>query len=201
MPNRKACKKAGPVSKLEWYVIQIRPGQERKMCEQIEAAYEEAQDLASMSHEGAEPFTLDECFEPRYRTQKKMHGEWRDVERALMPGYVIAVTDDPGKLARLLRGLADMCKLVTMGETYVPLTDYEREWLEANTQKGNRVVPMSFGYREDDVLTVTEGPLKGHEGRIVKINRASSLAQLEFHVGQFKITTTVGLGIVPKNEA
>ncbi|WP_165046249.1 hypothetical protein [Adlercreutzia sp. ZJ138] len=145
----------------------------------------------------SEPLKLDECFAPRYRTQKKMRGEWRNVERPLMPGYLIAVVNNPAQLARVLRYVNGFCRVVKVGQTYVPLSGYEREWLEANTSRGDRVVPMSFGHKVGGVLEVTQGPLKGYEGRIVGVKRADSLAMLEFHVGNMRIKTTVGLGILP----
>ncbi|WP_165051502.1 MULTISPECIES: hypothetical protein [unclassified Adlercreutzia] len=163
--------------------------------------------LAGNSSEMSEPdgadsrselLKLDECFAPRYRTQKKMRGEWRDVERALMPGYLIAVANDPAKLAQCLRRVGGFCRVVKAGQTYVPLSAYERTWLEANTRRGDRVVPMSFGRKVGDALEVTQGPLKGYEGRITKVRRSDSLAFLEFHVGPMKIKTTVGLGILPE---
>lgn len=165
------------------------------MLQLIEAVC--AQDAGDEGASVRTPFNLEECFIPKFRSQKKIRGEWKEVERLLMPSYVVAVTNDPDQLAQRLRKIPYLCHVLTMGETYVPLTSYERSWLEAYTSKGDRVVPMSFGHKEGDMLVVTEGPLKGQEGRIIKINRAASLAFLEFHVGQFKITTTVGLGIVP----
>ncbi|WP_172136362.1 hypothetical protein [Adlercreutzia sp. ZJ473] len=145
-----------------------------------------------------EPLKLDECFAPRFRTQKKLRGEWRDVERALMPGYLIAVVNNPAKLAQCLRRVSGFCRVVKAGQTYVPLNAYERTWLEANTSRGDRVVPMSFGRKVGDALEVTQGPLKGYEGRITKVRRSDSLAFLEFHVGNMKIKTTVGLGVLPE---
>lgn len=154
-------------------------------------------DAATEPADPREPFALDECFVPRYRTQKKLRGEWRDVERLLMPGYVIAVASDPARLAQRLQRVNGFCRVVKAGQTYVPLNAYERMWLEANTSRGERVVPMSFGRKVGDVLEVTQGPLKGYEGRITKVRRSDSLAFLEFHVGPVRIKTTVGLGVLP----
>lgn len=178
---------------LEWYVIQVQSGQERRMCRLIQASCAEYNDIA----EEGDSFFLDECFAPRFRSQKKWRGEWRDVERPLMPGYLIAVVDEPDRLVQRLRTIPDLCRMVKPGETYLPLTEYERSWVDAYTEKGDRVVPMSFGHRDGDGVTVTQGPLKGREGQIVKVDRSNSLAHLEFHVGQIRIKTTVGLGIVP----
>lgn len=182
------------MSRFEWYAVQVMSGQERKMTRLIEVACAEADE----ENPDGVRFELDEVFVPRYRAQKKMRGEWREVERLLMPGYVIASVDNPVEFALVLRRrVSGFCNVVKIGQTYVPLNAYERAWLEASTNRGDRAVPMSFGRKVGDMLEVTSGPLKGHEGRITKVKRSDSLAFLEFHVGPMKIKTTVGLGILP----
>lgn len=183
--------------KTDWYVVQVTSGQERRMCELIEATCAEANEQASGD---GDRLVLDECFSPRFIAQRKRRTGWTDTEHSFLPGYMIAVVDDPAGLARVLRAIPEFCRVVPVGKTYVPLDETERSWLEASTGRDDRVIPMSFGYRDDDgVLTVVNGPLKGHEGQIVKVNRAASLAHLEFHVGGKTIKATVGLGVVPRS--
>lgn len=181
-------------SSTRWFVVQVRSGQEHRMCKTVVAACREYELL----HHMEQGSLLDECFSPRFRGQKKWKHAWRDVEYPLMPGYVIAVSDVPDKLAGVLRRLDELCRLMTTGETYLPLADNERSWIERQTHKGDRAVPMSFGYQEGGRLVVMEGPLKGEEARIARIDRRNSLAHLEFHVGSMRIKTNVGLAIVPK---
>ena len=92
-----------------------------------------------------------------------------------------------------------MCRLLTDGETYEPLNKKEWQWMERWTGKGDRVIPMSFGEKlTDGKVRITDGPLRGYEGEIVEYNRKKNTAHLEFHVGQVKIRTKAGLGIVPE---
>ena len=144
-----------------------------------------------------ERIRLDECFAPAFVTQKKIRGEFVQVERLLMPGYLVAVTDNPVALAGLLRGIREFSRLLSAGDEYVPLAGMERTWLEEATSKYGRLLPMSFGYKVGDVLTVTKGPLQGYEALVRKVDRANSLAHVEVHVGPITIRTTVGLGILP----
>jgi len=182
---------------IQWYVVQVRGGQEARMCDVVKAACEEHNKTAGPG----KSVRLDECFSPRFKGKKKWKGDWRDVEYPLTPGYVIAATDDPMKLASALSSVSGLCRVMTAGEAYVPLSEDERLWVEQQTHKGDRVVPMSFGYKEGDKLVVTEGPLKGQEGRIVRIDRRNCLAHLEFHVGPMTLKTSVGLGIVTKESS
>lgn len=189
-----------------WYVIQVETGRELHACEAIMRACSNAEreeilrpakvDAGLSPNEGA-GHLLRECFSPSYRTQFKLHGEWHDEVKLLLPGYVVAVTSDPWKLARVLRQVSGLTRLLTMGETFAPLSEDDRSWIERWTTEGDRIIPMSIAYKEGDRIVVTEGPLKGHEGMIVRIKRRLNLAELEIHVGQMTIRTTVGLAVMP----
>lgn len=174
-----------------WFVVQVQTGCEAQMCRVIERACAEA-DLAS----DRDYPLLEECFSPQFQTQMKYHGEWRYKEKPLLPGYVVAVTAEPAALAHLLRGVPEFSRLLTSGETFVPLRDDERVWMEEFTKAGERTIPMSFAYKKGDTLVVTSGALVGREGMITRVSRRKSLAFVEIDVGGKRVTTTVGLGIV-----
>ena len=188
--------------KAGWYVVQVLTGHEGQACEAIARTCAQAEALQAAEHPelGVREPLLQECFSPTFTHRLKFHGEWRDVQRPLIPGYVIAVTADPDKLRQLLRATPGFTKLLVFGETYQPLRDEERGWIEAATRPQERVVPISVGYREGDSLVVTEGPLKGHEALVKRIIRKKSLAVLELHAGGKRITATVGLAVLPKRD-
>jgi transcriptional antiterminator NusG len=141
---------------------------------------------------------LDECFSPSFHTRHKFGQEWRDVEKLLLPGYVVAVTREPDQLARRLRQIPEFTKLLTMGETFVPLSDNDRGWIERWTAEGDRAIPMSVAYKEGDRIVVAEGPLKGMEAMITQVKRRQNLAKIEIHAGAITIRASVGLAVLPK---
>lgn len=143
---------------------------------------------------------LEECFSPRYATQMKVRGEWVSVEKLLFPGYLIAVTDQVESLEAALRRIPEFSRLLSMGETFVPLHEEDQAWIGVFTEKGARTVPMSVGVIEGDRVVVTDGPLVGLEALIKKVNRHKSLAFLEFEICGRRVVTKVGLGIVRKTE-
>lgn len=150
--------------------------------------------VARVADEG----TLEECFTPCYETQKKVRGEWVTVRPVLFPGYLIAVTSDVEALRRRLREVPEFTRLLSMGGAFVPLSDEERAWIGAFTEKGSRTVEMSMGVIEGDRVVVTSGPLLGQEALIKSVNRRKSVAYLELEMFGRKLTTKVGLGIVRK---
>ena len=182
--------------KQNWYVVQVTTGREDAMCATIERACRE--------HDGAaEPggrIGLRECFSPKFQRRRKWKGEWQDVERAFLPGYVIAVTDNPAALAQALRGVREFCRVLAVEETYIPLAERERALLETHTGQPDRVIPLSFGYKAGDRLTVTEGPLAGNEVMITKLDRQNCLAHIEFRVGPITFKATVGLVVMPSGK-
>ena len=165
-----------------WYVIQVPTGKEAALCAVIERV--------------AAPGELSECFVPSFETQRKVRGAWETVRAVLFPGYVVAVTRNVGALKHRLRGVSEFTRLLTMGESFVPLDDADRAWLSAFTTADDRAIPMSMGVVEGDRIVVTQGPLMGHEGWITSVNRRKSLAFIQVEMFGRKIETRIGLGIV-----
>ena len=176
-----------------WFVIQVQSGHGQRMCEVIRRTCEEFDAMSVM-----EESLIEEVFSPRYATRTKVHGEWKDVERPLLPGYVVAITTRPDDLGAVLRTIPELTKMLALGESFVPLRSEEKAWIEEATRKGDRVVPMSLAVGKGDAFTVTEGPLKGREGLVTRVNRHKCQAVVELHVGQMTIRTKVGLAIVPE---
>ena len=135
-----------------WYVVNVPTGKESALCKVIER----------IAPEGA----VRECFSPLYSTQIKRGGEWLDVEKTLLPGYVIVATEHIGRVKRLLREVPEYTRVLNMGESFVPLADGERAWIDAFTRKGERCVPMSMGVMEGDHVVVVSGPLMGRAAGI-----------------------------------
>lgn len=184
------------MARFGWYVVQVQTGREQAMCEVIRRVCAEDQTDGL-----SDAPLLEECFSPTYVHRLKYRGEWRDVERHLLPGYVVAVTSDPAKLARKLLGVRDFTRLLTITETFVPLREEERAWIDENTKAGERVIPISVGYRRGDTLVVTNGPLAGHEAMVDRVIRKKCVAVLKVHVGNKTVMTEVGLALLPEREA
>ena len=167
-----------------WYAIQVTSGKEESTCRLMRRLVSAA--------------VLEEVFTPRYETQKKYQGEWRMCQSILFPGYVVAVTPDVDELRARLRGVPEFTRVLAMGETYLPLDEHDRAWIEALTRKGARTVEMSTAVMEGDHVVVTGGPLMGHEGWICTVNRQKSLAFLEIEMFGRKLKTKVGLAILSR---
>ncbi len=167
-----------------WFAVQVAPGKEEPTCRLMRRL--------------VDPEVLAEAFTPRYEVQKKYQGEWRMCQATLFPGYVIAVTPKIDVLRARLARVPEFTRVLTMGETYLPLEDADRAWIESLTSRKSRVVEMSSGFMEGDRVVVTSGPLVGHEGWIAGVNRQKGLAFLEVEMFGRKLRTRVGLAILAR---
>ena len=167
-----------------WYVVQVPTGAERRLCHLIERV--------------SPPGSVEECFSPRYTTQIKKAGEWVDIEKPLLPGYLIVVSSRLNVVLDVLREIPEFARILKMGESFVPLVREERAWIEALTSRGSRCIDMSVGVMEGERVAILSGPLRGHEALITRVNRHKNIAFVELEICGRKVVTKVGLGIVDR---
>ena len=73
----------------------------------------------------------------------------------------------------------------------------EKQFLQQFTN-AQHVIEESIGFIENDKVIITQGPLKGHESMIVKIDRHKRIAFLDFTMFGLPKTISVGCDIIKK---
>lgn len=141
---------------------------------------------------------VDECFLPKYELMKRKEGEWHKVKKPLFPGYLFVRTNNPGQLSARMRAIPVFMRLLGSNDQFIPLAPDELLWFNTFTDMGKYLVEMSRGVIEGDRVIVTEGPLKGHEALITKINRHKRLAYVDLHMFGRDRSVSIGLEIVRK---
>lgn len=174
------------MGKTRTYVVQVIGGREESMRHAI------ARELG---------LSDEDCFVPLCELPRKERGEWHSRRELLFPGYVFVNTNDPQMLLCSLKKVHGMTRLLGVdGENVTSLTKDEVAWLNAMTGSGAHAVEVSQGVQEGDHIVVTQGPLKGREALIRKVNRHKRLAWVEFHMLGRRTTVKVGLEVVGKSE-
>ena len=142
---------------------------------------------------------VDECFVPRFELMKRKGGAWVRSHERLFPGYLFMVTGDPVAAAQRLRQIPMFMRVLgSDGDTFIPLRPEEVAWLKAFTTTDAHVMELSQGIIEGDRVIVVEGPLKGHEAQITRIDRHRRLAWMDMSMfGRMK-SIRVGLEVVSK---
>lgn len=169
-----------------WYVMQVRAGTEESIKKQCEKLVGKKEGQA-----------LERCFIPYFEEMKRYGGAWHKEKKILFPGYVFAVSDNVEALFLALKQVIGLTKLLGTDHTIVALTPEETEFL-TSFGKEKQVVAMSKGIIVNDRVSVTEGPLKGREGLITRIDRHKRKAWLEFPMMGCMQRVVVGLEILEK---
>lgn len=167
------------------YVIQVVGGKEQHVCDLVNKLLSDG---------------IKECFIPRREVMRRVEGSWISIRETLFPGYLFVETDNIQHVMERLARIPAFTRLLGVSdEKVIPLSQDEVAWLTALMKPLDKVVEMSVGVIEGDQVIVTDGPLKGHEALISKIDRHKRLAFLDMRMFGRTKTIKVGLEIVRKH--
>ncbi len=144
----------------------------------------------------------EQIFMPQIERMRKVGGKWNLVLRPMFSGYLFITSNEPKQLYERIhhalgKTIFKYVKLIRNDEYIIPLSPSdERIVTEMSDEK--HVLRASLGYIKGDKLIVTDGPLQGHEGSVVKIDRHKRTAVIEAEfLGEMR-HITVGLEVVKK---
>ena len=144
--------------------------------------------------------TVERCFVPSREVMRRKGGEWCLLRETLFPGYLFIETEDVRTVLRRLQEVPAFTRMLGVGdERVLPLNQDEVAWLMALLRPLDEVLEMSVGVIEGDSVIVTDGPLKGHEALIKKVDRHRRAAYLDMRMFGRTKTIKVGLEIVKKS--
>ncbi|HBN57605.1 MAG TPA: transcription antiterminator [Lachnospiraceae bacterium] len=166
-----------------WYVIQVRTGTEESIRIQCEK-----QIPASV---------LEKCCLPYYERMRRYEGAWHKEQKLLFPGYLFLISDQLEGLYLNLKSVIGLTKLIGTGREIVPLTKEETE-LILRLAGEDELVEMSRGVIQEGKTVITDGPLKGLEGYIRKVDRHKRVAWLEIQMMGRTVETQVGVEVLRK---
>lgn len=166
-----------------WYVIWVETGKEHQVRSMIEE---------QVSFDSYERIVI-----PEKLIQKKIKGKWQKIQSVLIPGYIFVVAEDITDFARELSGILTFARMLTVDGRITAIYPEEEAILRRLVDK-DEVVDISKGIIADDRVIITEGPLKGMEGMIKKIDRHRRTVAIEIEMFDRKVLMNVGLEIVEK---
>lgn len=139
---------------------------------------------------------MKDAFCLTYDRMRKYEGDWHMEQQPMFPNYVFLESDDGEQLARELEQYQDFLAILGEKDILIPVRREEEQFLRGLCGK-NHHFGMSRGYIQGGHTYVTEGPLRGRERLIRKIDRHKRIARLETPGGLREMQ--VGLEIVAKS--
>lgn len=157
-------------------------------------------DYMARCQELTEPKDLQEIICFQYQRMLRYGGRWHLERRTLLPGYIFLFGNEKVELSRKDRKDSEMRELHgDKEEKEILLSPCESPYLKtfcSETDPG--LIGISRGIIKNGVPVVTEGPLKGREQLIKKIDRHKRTAKLGVPLGGKTVEITVGLEIYQK---
>ncbi len=147
-----------------WYVIQVMTGREKILCRDI---------IETLDKE-----LYEHCFVPMSERQHRKEGKFITIKEPLFPGYIFIISDEIEKVAAAIWRISRFKRILRTGDSFSPMDEGEVRVYRGLTDE-NFNISLSKGFIEGDAITVTEGPLKGFEGFIKKIDRHKRMAFIE----------------------
>ena len=147
-----------------WYVIHVRTTSEQAVCDKIHARV--PNDL------------WEDCFVPQVENVYKKAGQYKKVIRPLFPGYVFIICKNPKEIAPYLKEVQEYTRILKTGDDFEALSETEVDYLLVLAGERQRV-ELSKGYIVGDKIEIVEGPMKGMDGNIRKIDRHKRTAMVE----------------------
>ncbi len=149
---------------MNYYVVQVLTGDEDQFLRRLRHALDE---------EAAR------ILWPRRRLTIRRRGRSHQVMAPIFPGYVFLETEElSNELYWSVRRCEGFLRFLVDNHDIRPLSGVDRELLVHFLSFGEVVEKSKVVFREDARIHVLEGPLKGLEGRIVKVDRRKGRARV-----------------------
>lgn len=169
-----------------WYLLKCPEGTEK--------------DCAERCQELAEAEGLQEITYFRYQRLMRYRGSWHLEKRALLPGHIfLSGTRKAILRKREPKGESQENREIEkdISEAGMLLRPCEISYLK-ELCSDDGVIDLSRGIIKDGILIITEGPLKGREHLIKKIDRHKRTAEISLPFDRKTVEVTVGLEIYRK---
>ena len=180
------------ISNENWFVIHTTAGKEHLLMAQVRKYV---------------PADLYEaCFTPLRTERRKYKDEYKDVQMSLFPGYVFLISSRMEEIYLIFRNKHQYLNALRDEKTFLQISKSEADFLihllepnekargnDNGLQYGN--VRISTGTITNGSLKIIDGPMKGLEPYVTKIDRHKMKAELEMELFQKTQKFTMGLVI------
>jgi transcription termination/antitermination protein NusG len=120
---------------------------------------------------------------PRRTLRIRREGVWRERQQPVFPGYLFLEAHGvDGDLYRAVRELPGFVRFLPSNQNVQAITERDARALAHLLRFGEVVRKSIVAFDEDSRIRIIDGPLKGLEGLIVKVDRRKNRAKVKLHL-------------------
>ena len=166
----------------QFYALQIMTGGEEKFLRLARQAAPEAV-----------------FFWPRRSLRIRRAGKWRDTLAPIFPGYIfLEIEKIAPSLYWAVRRIPGFHRFLKSNQNIVPLTESDTRTLGSLLFHGEVVGKSIVDFDENNRIRVLEGPLRGLEGQIVKVDRRKGRVKVKLDLYDEAHTVDFGFTSIEK---
>ncbi len=115
----------------------------------------------------------------------RRQGKLLKEKQPMFPSYIIVqtVNDIDSKTITALKKIPDFYHFLKSNTEIIPLTYHDIEIIQHFLGLGSQIGSSLVKFDENDRIAVIEGPLKGFEGNIIKVDRRKQRAKIRVDFG------------------
>lgn len=147
-----------------WYLLPCKKREEQK--------------ILTICQEKLSKRAVGDIFVLTFDRMRRYEGGWHQEQQILLPGYVFMESEDEGSLSEELR----RCSNVSVQKKHLIRISREEEIFLRKICGVKHHLEMSRGIIQKGSTLITEGPLKGMEKRISRIDRHKRIASIEIRM-------------------
>jgi transcription termination/antitermination protein NusG len=130
---------------------------------------------------------------PRRSLRIRRSGAWHESLAPIFPGYLFLQADTlPPQAYRCLRSISGFMRFLPSNDDILPMSSSDQQILTHFLSFGEVVERSVVTFGEDNRIRVISGPLKGLDGRIIKVDRRKGRARVRLEM--YEDTFAVDLG-------
>ena len=169
---------------MDFFVIQVRTGKEQQYIKQADKVLRAPE---------------QRLYWPRRALRIRRQGKWKDSVAAIFPGYLFLEAESISPpLYGALKRISGFLRYLKDNQHIEPLNARDREILMHFLSYGEVVQRSRVFFDQDNRIRVISGPLKGMEGRVVKVDRRKGRARIRLELYEDSFLIDFGFDALEK---
>jgi len=171
---------------MAFFVIQVRTGKEQQYIRQAEKVLQPPD---------------QRLFWPRRSLRIRRQGKWKNSVAAIFPGYLFLQIDSISPpLYGALKRISGFLRFLKDNQHIEALNTRDQEILLHFISYGEIVQRSRVYFDQDNRIRVISGPLKGMEGRVVKVDRRKGRARIRLEMYEDAFLIDFGFDSLEKTD-
>jgi len=177
---------------MTFFVIQVGTGDEDRFMRRAR------KELDGAAQPGAPRMTV---WWPRRSMRIRSRGRWRESVASIFPGYLFLEAPDVSpELYQRVKRIPGFRRFLRDNHNIEPVSPRDREVIQHFISAGEVVHRSTVVFDKQNRIRVISGPLKGLEGRIVKVDRRKGRARVKLELYEDSFMIDFGFDSLEKTE-